>query len=65
MFPSVETETVVTDCSMCGKHFRTYVPETICNLPDGGSVFYSEPQTMCPLCDTMNHDLFPELRPGS
>ena len=39
-------------------------------LPDGGSVYYREPQTKCPLCDDsgyggfMNEDLFPELRVG-
>ena len=43
------------------------MPETICMLPDGGSVFYRDPQLLCPLCDPqcygtfMNEDLFPEL----
>ena len=43
------------------------MPETLCKLPDGGSVFYSDPQVLCPLCDPngfgefMNKDLFPEL----
>ena len=51
----------------CKRPFRTYVPETICTLPDGGSVFYRDPQPLCPLCDKegfgsfMNQDLFPEL----
>ena len=51
----------------CGQPFCTYVPDTMCALPDGGVVFYPEAQTTCPLCDDgmfglfMNKDLFPEL----
>ena len=65
----IETETVVSQCGDCGRDYRTYVPETICTLPDGGTVFYREAQTKCPLCDEnsfgefMNTDLFPELCP--
>lgn len=67
---AAQTETVFKECVDCGREFRTYVPETMCILPDGGSVFYNELQTKCPLCDTegyggfMNKDLFPELTPG-
>ena len=68
-FSTVHTECVITPCIECNQPFRTYVPETICRLPDGGSVFYREPQDLCPVCDPsgfgefMNHDLFPELAP--
>jgi len=43
------------------------VPDTICELPGGGSVFYRDPQLLCPMCDPegygafMNTDLFPQL----
>ena len=63
----VETEAVVQACEECGKNYRTYVPRTVCIVPGGESVFYSDPQTKCPLCDEngfrhfMNVDLFPEL----
>ena len=67
---TAQAETVLKECVDCGREFRTYVPETMCILPDGGSVFYNEPQTKCPLCDVegyggfMNKDLFTELTPG-
>ena len=54
--------------SECERPFRMYVPNTDCRLPDGGSVYYRDLQTMCPLCDPcgygdfMNEDLFPELQ---
>ena len=63
----VHTEPVVSTCVGCSRSFRTYVPDTICHLPGGGSVFYPSPQLKCPLCDEthfgafMNGDLFPEL----
>ena len=43
------------------------MPNTICTLPGGDSVFYRDPQVLCPLCDQndfgefMNKDLFPEI----
>ena len=55
-------------CIECERPFRMYVPNTDCRLPDGGSVYYRDLQTMCPLCDPcgygdfMNEDLFPELQ---
>ena len=61
---------MLKECNDCGGKFRTYVPETICYMPDGGSVYYIDPQMHCPLCDVngfggfMNVDLFPELKPG-
>ena len=66
---TVHTECIITPCTGCQQPFRTYVPVTICRLPDGGSVFYREAQTQCPLCDPngfgtfWNMDLFPELQP--
>ena len=67
-FPAlVETEPVIQQCIECSRNYRTYIPGTICNLPDGLSVFYPTAQTKCPLCDEnsygtfMNTDLFPEL----
>ena len=66
---TVHTECIITPCTECQQPFRTYVPDTICRLPDGGSVFYREAQTQCPLCDSSgfgtfwNMDLFPELQP--
>jgi len=66
---TVRTDPVIKKCEDCGRPFRTYVPETYCELPGGGSVFYCDPQTKCPLCDDngygdfMNEDLFPELVP--
>ena len=66
---TVRTDPVIKKCEDCGRPFRTYVPETYCELPGGGSVFYCDPQTKCPLCndngygDFMNEDLFPELVP--
>ena len=55
-------------CVACQRPYRTYVPNTICTLPDRGSVFYKDPQIECPLCDPtgygefMNKDLFLELQ---
>ena len=66
---AVYTESVIKTCAGCVREFRTYVPETVCMLPDGGSVFYQDPQLLCPICDPegygafMNRDLFPELTP--
>ena len=70
-FPTVHMECVITPCIECNQHFTTYVPETVCRLPNGGSVFNREPQELCPVCDPsafgdfMNLDLFPELPPWS
>ncbi|XP_019859118.1 PREDICTED: uncharacterized protein LOC109587313 isoform X1 [Amphimedon queenslandica] len=64
-----ETEPVIKCCIECGRNFRTFIPDTSCNLPDGSCVVYTEPQLTCPLCDPngygrfMNQDLFPELMP--
>lgn len=64
----VDTEPVISTCADCGQPYRTYVPDSICNLPNGGSVTYTEPQLLCPICDPsgfgvfMNEDLFPELK---
>ena len=62
------TETVIQKCVECSRDYRTYVPGTVCHLPDdSGVVTYQEPQTKCPACDEngygmfMNEDLFPEL----
>ena len=66
---TVHTECIITPCTGCQQPFRTYVPDTICRLPDGGSVFYREAQTQCPFCDPSgfgtfwNMDLFPVLQP--
>ena len=66
---TVHTDCVIKACADCSRSFRTYVPDTMCTLPDGGSVFYRDPQLLCPLCDPesygtfMNKDLFPELVP--
>ena len=63
------TQCVVTACIQCNQPYRTYVPGTICKLPDGGLVFYREPHVLCPLCDPegygtfMNGDLLPDLQP--
>ena len=63
----VHTEPVVSTCVQCSRSFRTYIPDTICHLPGGRSVFYPSPQLKCPLCDVthfgafMNGDHFPEL----
>ena len=59
---------MIQSCRRCSRPYRTYVPDTICDLPDGGCVYYSDPQLFCPLCDDnrygefMNKDLFPELK---
>ena len=64
---SVHTECVISSCAECNRKFRTYVPETVCVLPDGSSVFYRDAQMLCPLCDPngfrefINQDLFPEI----
>lgn len=69
LFVAVHTECIITPCTDCEQPFRTYVPNTICRLPDGGSVFYRDPQTLCPACDTTgfgtfwNLDLFPQFQP--
>lgn len=61
------TEAVIQLCDTCHRPYRTYVPDSICTLPDGLQVTYREPQTQCPVCDEnsfgefMNTDLFPEL----
>ena len=64
-----ETECVINICGVYQRPYRTYnIANTECRLPDGGSVFYRDPQIMCPLCDPegygefMNTDLFPELQ---
>ena len=44
-------ECIITPFTKCQQPFRTYVPNTICGLLDGGSVFYREAQTQCLLCD--------------
>ena len=46
----IETEPVIQQCDECARDFRTYIPGTICNLPDGHSVFYADPQTINVLC---------------
>ena len=58
---------MIKECIMCGKRFRTYLPEVDTVMPDGASFFYSEPQTECPECDQFNWgwqwntDLFPQF----
>ena len=47
---TVHTECITTPGTGCQQPFRTYIPDTICRLSDGGSVFYREAQTQCPLC---------------
>ena len=64
---TVHMECIITPFTGCQQPFRTYVLNTICCLPDGGSVFYREAQTQCLLCDLSGFivplDLFPELQP--
>ena len=61
------TQAIIALCIECGRKYRTYVPDSICSLPNGGLVSYKEPQLKCPMCDEggygdfMNFDLFPEL----
>lgn len=67
LFLSVQTESVIKQCTVCSKPFRTYVPDTDCVMPDGASFFYSYPQDECPACDEncwgwqWNTDLFPQF----
>lgn len=67
VFSAAHTQCVINNCTQCSRPFRTYVPGTTCELPDGNLVSYQEPQEHCPLCDTkgygdfMNMDMFPEL----
>lgn len=42
----VDTDPIVSSCVDCGRSFRTYVPDSYCNLPDGSSVTFSTPQTV-------------------
>ena len=61
------TKPEVTNCVRCARQFLAPIEDTICDLPDGSSVAYSEPITLCPLCDDnqfgafMNKDFMPEL----
>ena len=58
---TVHTECVIESCSDCGRPFRMYVPDTLCDLPascGGGAVLYREPQTTCPLCDPSSYGAF-------
>ena len=63
----VYTEPVMQQCTRCNRDYRTYIPDTICRLPDGGCTMYQDPQLTCPMCDPMgygdfmNADIFPEL----
>ena len=41
-------------CRQCSQEFCTYIPGTDCMMPDGASVFYSDPQEDCPNCDPNN-----------
>ena len=41
------------ECCQCGREYHTYIPNTDCEMPDGTSVFYREPQHECPACDPM------------
>ena len=65
---TVSTKAKVASCQGCGKNFYTYIPDTNCLMPDGSSLFYQEPQLLCPLCDDhefgwwYNVDLFPEFK---
>lgn len=58
---------MISTCVDCGQPFRTYVPDSMCKLPDGLYVTYQDPQLQCPECDEnrfglfMNEDLFPHL----
>lgn len=58
------TECTIEKCMECGRDFRTYVPNSVCKLPDGNYATYADPQLLCPLCDPnqygsfMNADLF-------
>lgn len=67
--PVAHTVSVIENCMECSRPFRTFVPDSICELPDGSCVSYKDPQFLCPLCDSkgyggfMNTDLFPELNP--
>ena len=62
------TEPVLYKCMDCGRDYRTYVPGTDCELPDGSVQRHQEPQNCCPDCDftvvgaMLNMDLFPHLQ---
>ena len=45
----VYTEPVMQQCTMCNREYRTYIPDTICRLPDGGCTMYQDPQLTCPI----------------
>ena len=57
-FLLVCTEAVIQKCIQCGRPFRTYVPNSMCYLPDGAIVTYSEPQLTCPLCDEKSFGIY-------
>ena len=54
----VYTEPVMQQCTMCNREYRTYIPNTICRLPDGGCTMYQDPQLTCPMCDPMEYGDF-------
>ena len=55
------------ECVNCSEMFRTYLPGVDTTMPDGSSIYYSDPQNECPACDVSNWgwrwntDLFPEF----
>lgn len=64
------TEKTVAVISMCpcGRQFYSYIPDTLCTMPNGTIVYYQQPQVLCPLCDDyewgwqFNVSLFPEFK---
>ena len=63
----VSTKAKVSACQGCARDFYTYIPDTDCKMPDGSTLFYQDPQLLCPLCDDQEFgwwfhiDLFPEF----
>ena len=47
----IETEAIVQPCKTCSQPFCTYISGTNFVMPDGTSLFYSNPQQGCPCCD--------------
>ncbi len=42
------TEPIMQNCAQCGMEYQTYVPNTDCQLPDGGVRRNVEAQIYCP-----------------
>ena len=46
-----KTDAIKQPCEQCGTEFFTFIPDTLCKMPDGTVVFYQDPQMECPNCD--------------